>query len=77
VTLVLFDDVNRIERFSMTLGKSTVTSFESSQGTSSPTAEIVKFNFARIDIRYRRLNSDGTLGATVNAGWDLARNSSR
>jgi type VI secretion system secreted protein Hcp len=34
----------------------------------------VSLNFAKIQVEYKELKADGTLGASVKAGWDVKQN---
>lgn len=36
--------------------------------------DVIKINFAKIQVEYKEQNPDGSMGATINAGYDLKRN---
>jgi type VI secretion system secreted protein Hcp len=38
-----------------------------------PTDQI-SFNFAKIEVDYKPQNSDGSLGGSIPAGWNLKQN---
>ncbi len=53
-----------------------VSSFQpagASGGEDFPT-ESISFNFSKIEVQYKQIAADGTLGPPITAGWDLAAN---
>ncbi|HBZ15525.1 Hcp family type VI secretion system effector [Pantoea sp. NPDC088449] len=36
--------------------------------------DVIKLNFARIEVEYREQNNDGSMGAAIKTGYDLKRN---
>ena len=50
-----------------------ISSYSVSSGGDLPT-ESISLNFAKIQFEFTPNNTDGTLGSTIHAGWDLALN---
>lgn len=36
--------------------------------------DLIRLNFARIEIEYKEQNNDGSMGAVIQSGYDLKRN---
>jgi type VI secretion system secreted protein Hcp len=52
-----------------------VSSYQTGASASSePPTDSVSLNFAKIQVEYKEQKADGSLGETVNAGWDRKAN---
>jgi type VI secretion system secreted protein Hcp len=51
-----------------------VSEYHQSAGTDAVPVDQVSFNFSRIQIEYRPQKPDGSLDASVKAGWDVKEN---
>ena len=62
-----------LEYLKIKLGDVLVTSFEEGAGGENAPQESVGLAFTRIDVEYRPIEANGTLGAPISAGWDLSQ----
>jgi type VI secretion system secreted protein Hcp len=51
-----------------------ISGYHESGGGEDLPLDLVRFNFAKIEISYAPQKPDGSLGAPVKAGWDLKQN---
>lgn len=67
---------SQVEFYKVTISDLLVSRYEQAGSTTSETVPTDSFslNFAKIEVEYRPVSADGSLGAAVRAGWDLKAN---
>ena len=65
-----------LEFMQWTLGDVRVSTYHSAaeQGSGFPPTDQVSFHFNTITLEYHPQQADGSLGAVIRAGWDVAKN---
>ncbi len=73
-TLTLVKTDQGYDYLKVTLSDVVISSYQTAGAAGQVPIENIRLNFAQIEYEYTPQNPDGSLGASVKAGWDLAAN---